>query len=147
MAICGAGKKETSSRDGMRATRETSPYHRAWIEQCRRDLPMALRSLEDRDLSALGALSEGNALRMHADALAADPPLLYLQPATVACLHELRALRGQGTAAWGTIDAGPHLVAICEARDSPRVEERLRALAGVESVLTCAPAGGARLLP
>lgn len=147
VAICGAGQKETSSRDGMRVTRETSPYHGAWIEQCRKDLPAALRSLEARDLPALGALAETNALRMHADALAADPPLLYWQPATVACLHELRALRGRGTAAWGTIDAGPHVVAICEARDSERVEARLRAVAGVESVLTCAPAGGARLLP
>ena len=147
VAVCGGGKKETGSRDGMRATKETSPYHAAWIEQCRRDLPEALRHLGGRDLDALGALAERNALRMHADALAADPPLLYWQPATVACLQALRELRARGCSAWGTIDAGPHVVAFCEARDSARVEERLRKIAGVESVLVSAPAGGARLLP
>jgi diphosphomevalonate decarboxylase len=131
----------------MRATRETSPYHAAWIAQCRRDLPEALRLLAARDLSGLGALAERNALRMHADALAADPPLLYWQPPTVACLHALGELRAGGIGAWATIDAGPHVVAICASRDADRVGTRLRAIPGVVDVLLCAPAGGARLLP
>jgi diphosphomevalonate decarboxylase len=95
----------------------------------------------------LGALAERNALRMHADALAADPPLLYWQPPTVACLHALGELRAAGIGAWATIDAGPHLVAICASKDADRVGTRLRAIPGVVDVLLCAPAGGARLLP
>src|SRR5205814_242662 len=96
IAVCSSGPKQVGSRDGMRATRETSPYHAAWIAQCRRDLPEALRLLAARDLSGLGALAERNALRMHADALAADPPLLYWQPPTVACLHATAARSGRG---------------------------------------------------
>jgi len=147
IAVCSSGPKLVRSRDGMRATRETSPYHAAWIAQCRRDLPEALRLLAARDLSGLGALAERNALRMHADALAADPPLLYWQPPTVACLHALGELRAAGIGAWATIDAGPHLVAICASKDADRVGTRLRAIPGVVDVLLCAPAGGARLLP
>jgi diphosphomevalonate decarboxylase len=147
VAVCASGPKAVGSRDGMRATRETSPYHVAWIEQCRRDLPRALHLVAARDLPGLGALSELNALRMHADALAADPPLLYWQPATVACLLALRALREEGIQAWGTIDAGPHVVVLCAPADAAKVEVRLRAVPGVEEVLVCAPAGGARLLP
>ena len=147
IAVCAAGPKQVGSRDGMRTTRETSPYHAAWIEQCRRDLPEALRLLGARDLPGLGALAERNALRMHADALAADPPLLYWQPATVACLHALRELRASGVEAWATIDAGPHVVALCAPDRSAVVEARLRAVPGVAEVLVCAPAGGARVLP
>ena len=147
IAVCGAGPKLVGSRDGMRTTRETSPYHPAWIEQCRRDLPEALRFLAARDLRSLGALSERNALRMHADALAADPPLLYWQPATVWCLHALRELRASGIEAWATIDAGPHVVALCTPDRAPAVEARLRSVTGVSEVLVCAPAGGARVLP
>ncbi len=147
IAICGGGTKLVGSRDGMRATRETSPYHAAFIEQCRRDLPEALRLLAARDLPGLGALAERNALRMHADALAADPPLLYWQPATIACLQALRELRASGTQAWATIDAGPHVVAICAPDRAAAVEARLRAVPGVDDVLLCAPAGGARVLP
>jgi diphosphomevalonate decarboxylase len=146
VALCAVGPKPTGSRDGMRATRETSPYHAAWIEQCRRDLPRALQLLAGRDLAGLGALAERNALMMHADALAADPPLVYWEPATVGCLHALRGLREDGVQAWGTIDAGPHVVALCEPAAAKQIEARLRAVSGVRDVLVCAPAGGARVV-
>jgi diphosphomevalonate decarboxylase len=147
VAVCSAGSKQVGSRDGMRLTRETSPYHAAWIAQCRRDLPAALHLLSARDLPGLGALAERNALRMHADALGADPPLLYWQPATVGCLLALTELRGKGVEAWGTIDAGPHLVVMCRPDAAPAVEESLRSVSGVIDVLVCAPAGPARVLP
>jgi diphosphomevalonate decarboxylase len=147
IAVCAAGPKQVGSRDGMRSTRDTSPYHAAWIEQCGRDLPQALALLERRDLPGLGALAERNALRMHADALAADPPLLYWQPATVGCLLALRELRASGISAWATIDAGPHVVALCAPADAARVEAVLCGVAGVSEVLVCSPAGGARVVP
>jgi diphosphomevalonate decarboxylase len=147
VALCAAGPKSTGSRDAMRISRDTSPYHRAWIEQCRRDLPRALHMLSARDLPALGDLAEKNALRMHADMLASDPPLLYWEPATVGCLQALRDLRRAGTQAWATIDAGPHVVAICAPPDAKQVETVLRGVSGIKDVLVCAPAGGARVLP
>ncbi|HEY5675284.1 MAG TPA: diphosphomevalonate decarboxylase, partial [Myxococcales bacterium] len=147
IAVCAAGPKQVGSRDGMRTTRDTSPYHAAWIEQCGRHLRQALDLLGRRDLRGLGALAERNALRMHADALAADPPLLYWQPATVGCLLALRELRAGGVSAWATIDAGPHVVALCAPADAGRVEAALRGVAGVNEVLVCAPAGGARVVP
>ena len=147
VALCASGPKGVGSREGMHASRETSPYHAAFIEQCRRDLPVAIEMLQKRDLAGLGALAEKNALRMHADALAADPPLLYWEPATVGCLRALAALRGEGVGAWPTIDAGPHVVAICAPSDAPTLEARLRAVSGVKDVIVCGPAGGARLLP
>jgi len=146
VALCGESRKAVSSRDGMRSSRDTSPYHRAWIEQCKRDLPDARRLLQARDLAGLGALAERNALRMHADALAADPPLLYWEPATVACLRTVQRLREGGKRAWATIDAGPHVVAICSPDDAPAVEAALRATAGVRDAIACAPAEGARVL-
>lgn len=147
VAFCAAGPKLTGSRDGMRSTRDTSPYHAAWIDQCRRDLPRALHLLAQRDLPGLGALAERNALMMHADALAADPPLLYWEPATVGCLQALRELRQDGVQAFGTIDAGPHVVALCPPEAAKQVETRLRAVSGVRDVIVCAPAGGARVAP
>jgi len=130
----------------MKRSQDTSPYHAAFIAQCRRDYLEARALLRDRNLSALGALAESNALRMHADALAANPPILYWEPPTVSCLQALRRLRDGGLGAWATIDAGPHVVALCAPEDAPRVESTLRAIAGVRDVLVCAPAGGARVV-
>ena len=146
VAICAAGPKEVGSRDGMKSSRETSPFHAAWIAQCRADLPRALAFLAARDLDGLGALAESNALRMHADALAASPPLLYWQPATISCLQTLSRLRARGIPAWGTIDAGPHVVALCRPGDAAEVASALRTFPGVTGTLVCAPAGGARVL-
>ena len=146
VAVCGEGEKDVGSREGMKRSRDTSPYHAAFIAQCRRDYAEARRLLRDRDLPALGALAERNALRMHADALAADPPILYWEPPTISCLQALRRLREGGVGAWATIDAGPHVVALCAPEHAPRVEIALRALPGVQDVLVCAPAGGARVV-
>ena len=146
VAVCAQGPKKVGSRDGMRSTRETSPYHEAWIAQCEADLPAALQHLAARDLPALGALAERNALRMHADALAADPPLLYWEPATIGCLKAVQQLRDGGAQAWATIDAGPHVVALCATADAARVEAVLSQVPGVLRTISCAPAGGARVL-
>jgi diphosphomevalonate decarboxylase len=146
VAVCGEGAKAVGSRDGMRRSRETSPFHTAWIEQCRHDLPAALHSLRSRDVAGLGALAERNAMRMHADALAADPPLLYWEPATIGCLRALWRLRDQGTPVWATIDAGPHVVALCAPADAPAVDAALRSVPGVGETIVCAPAGGARII-
>ena len=146
VAVCGEGKKDVGSRHGMKLSRDTSPYHAAFVAQCRRDYAEARGLLRDRDLPALGALAERNALRMHADALAADPPILYWEPPTISCLQALRRLREGGVGAWATIDAGPHVVALCAPEHAPRVEIALCALPGVQDVLVCAPAGGARIV-
>ena len=146
VAVCGETRKAVSSRDGMRQSRDTSPYHRAWIEQCARDLPEALQLLRTRDLAALGALAERNALRMHADALAADPPLLYWAPATIACLQLVKRLREGDIGAWATIDAGPHVVVLCAPEHAQAIEAAVRSTAGVRDAVVCAPAGGARVV-
>ena len=146
VAACAAGPKEVSSRDGMRSTQETSPFHRAFIEQCGRDLPRAIDAVAARDLESLGRIAESNALRMHADALAADPPILYWQPATVACLQRIARLRAEKIVAYATIDAGPHVVALCAAADAEKVCTALSEIDGVERAFICAPAGKARVL-
>jgi diphosphomevalonate decarboxylase len=146
VAVCAAGPKEIGSRDGMRSTRETSPYHAAWLEQCARDLDGATAALAHKDLNALGAIAERNALSMHADALAAAPPLLYWQPATIACLQRIARLRAAGVSAWATIDAGPHVVALCAAAEAARVADALAVLPGVIDTLVCAPAGAAHVV-
>ena len=95
-----------------------------------------------RDLPALGALAERNALRMHADALAADPPLLYWVPATVACLQVVQRLRDAGIGAWATIDAGPHVVAMCAPEQASRVEDALPRLPAPDAIIANPPRTG-----
>jgi diphosphomevalonate decarboxylase len=83
---------------------------------------------------------------MHACALAADPPILYWNPATLAAITTVKELRAGGTAAYFTIDAGPHVKVLCAAANAPRVAAALAATPGVVRLLTLAPGPGARIV-
>jgi len=146
VAITAAGEKALGSTAAMRRTAETSPYYDAWVRGVDGDLAAARAALGARDLAALGAVAERSALRMHASALAADPPILYWNPATVAAMACVRALRAAGTPAFFTIDAGPHVKVLCAARDAEAIAAALGEVPGVLRTLSAAPGSGARLV-
>lgn len=136
-------EKEVKSRDGMRSTVETSPYYPAWAKDAEREVKEIVRHLKRRDLEAVGEIAEKNAWRMHASALAADPPLCYLKPATLAVIESCRELRKQGVGAWFTLDAGPNPVLLTSEKDEARVAEMIRAH-GAAEVVHCSPGGDAK---
>ena len=145
VAITQVGPKAVSSREGM-ARAATSPLYPAWVEGAETDLAEARAAIRARDLEALGQLAEHSALKMHAVGLAARPPLLYWRGATVECVHRVWALRADGTPAFVTIDAGPQVKVLCQPGDAARIADALRAVPGVERVVTCTPGGGAEVL-
>ena len=83
---------------------------------------------------------------MHATALAAEPAILYWTPATLGAIEAVRALRAAGTPAFVTIDAGPHVKALCAAADAEAVAAALSLVPGVSKTIIAAPGPGARVL-
>jgi diphosphomevalonate decarboxylase len=147
IAVVGGGAPKThGSRDAMAHTAATSPLYRAWIDLVPRDLAAAEAALAAGDLAQLGAITEGNALAMHACAIAARPAVIYWQPATLAALAEVRALRAAGRAAWATMDAGPHVKVLSSADDAAAVAAALGAVDGVTEVLIAAAGGPAAIV-
>jgi len=147
IAIVGGGApKSHGSRDAMDHTAATSPLYRAWLELVPRDLAAAEAALATGDLEQLGAITEGNALAMHASAIAARPAVIYWQPATLAALAEVRALRAAGHAAWATMDAGPHVKVLTTTGEAATVAAALRSVPGVTDVSIAAAGGPAALL-
>jgi diphosphomevalonate decarboxylase len=146
VAITAAGEKTIGSTAAMARTASTSPYYQAWVDGVDADLAAARAAIAARDLNALGAVAERSALRMHASAMAADPPILYWNAATVAAIGAVKALRDRGTAAFFTIDAGPHVKVLCAAADAEAVAAALGQTQGVLRTLIAAPGPGARVL-
>ena len=145
VAVTSSAPKAVSSRAGMERA-ATSPFYPAWVAGAEADLAQARAAIRARDLEAVGLLAEHSALKMHAVGMAARPPLLYWRGATVDCLDRVWKLRAEGTPAFVTIDAGPQVKVLCTPDDARRVAEALRAVPGVERVLTCAPGGGAEVM-
>lgn len=135
IAVTASGPKSVSSTDGMGHTRATSPYYPAWVAAAPALFDEVERAVRERDLATLGAAAEQSALMMHASMLAARPALVYLSPATLRAMERVRALRSEGTPAFYTMDAGPHVKVLCEARATEAVAGALRAVEGVERVI------------
>ena len=83
----------------------------------RRRRPICRGARRDRARATwprLGAVAERSALRMHASALAAEPAILYWNPATLAAMARgARRCARAASPAFFTIDAGPHVKVLC----------------------------------
>ena len=145
IAVTAKAEKAVGSRTGMALSASSSPYYAAWVAGQPPDLAAARAAIQARDIAALAHVAEHNCLKMHAAALAALPPLVYWNGATVECLHAVRRLRAAGVPVFFTIDAGPQLKAVCAPGARPEVERTLRAVPGVLELLTSALGPGAEL--
>jgi diphosphomevalonate decarboxylase len=142
IAVVGGGApKAHGSRDAMDHVAATSPLYAAWLALVPHDLDAAEAALARADLTALGEITEANALAMHATALAARPAVIYFQPATLALHAEVRALRASGRAAWATMDAGPHVKVLTTARDAEAIRATLADVPGATAVSISRPGG------
>lgn len=137
-------EKEVKSRDGMRTTVETSPYYPAWAKDAEAEVANIIPFIRRRDLEAVGAIAEKNAWRMHSTAFAADPPLCYLKPATLAVIQTCAELRKKGVGVWFTLDAGPNPVLLTSKTDEAKVAKVLQHH-GAREVVRCRPGGDAEV--
>lgn len=126
------GKKKVGSTEGMERSRTTSPYYDAWLDLAHRLTSTIRRALRDQNLEILGQAMEQSTFGFHACAIASDPALLYWRPATLAALETVWRLRDEDNlSVWATMDAGPHVKALCHAEDVLKVREALSKTEGV----------------
>ncbi len=136
VAVTATGRKKVGSTEGMERSRKTSPLYDAWVERAPKLNAKVRRAIKARDLDKLGQAMEQSTFSFHACAMSAAPGILYWQPPTLAALHVVRGLRDKGTSVWATMDAGPHVKAVCEAESVGKVKRALRKAAGVTNVLS-----------
>ncbi len=124
IAVVERGAKSTSSLDGHRRAR-TSPYWPTRQRQLPDRLTAVREAIEARDLERLGTVVEAEAIDLHCVAMTSEPPIFYWRPATLAVLAAVRAMRRDGVAAYGTMDAGANVHVICSPQSESEVAARL----------------------
>ena len=82
---------------------------------------------------------------MHATAIAARPAIMYWQPASLALLEQVYALRRAGVPAWATMDAGPHVKVLTTASAAAQIAEALRSVPGCTDAIIGASGPGAHV--
>jgi diphosphomevalonate decarboxylase len=146
VAVANEGAKDVGSTEGMSLSEQTSPYYRAWVD-CSDALVAEVRAgILARDLTKVGEAMEQSTLAMHACMMASRPGLIYLQPATLAALATVKRLRKEGIEVYATMDAGPHVKALCHARDAERVAKALGETQLVLRTLTAQPGPGLEIV-
>jgi diphosphomevalonate decarboxylase len=135
VAVTTMGEKDVGSSEGMARTAETSPYFAGWVADAPHTFAEARDAVLAKDFTRLGEAVERSALRMHATMMAARPPILYFNAATLAVLHAVRALRRQGLEAYCTMDAGPHVKVLTRTPDLAAASQELAAVPGVVRIL------------
>jgi diphosphomevalonate decarboxylase len=146
IAIVDVGRKEKSSRDAMKQSVQTSPYFDAWVKTTTLDVEDARAAVVAHDLEKVGAIAERSFLKMHATAMTSDPPAIFWKPPTLDLIERVRQLRAEGTGAWATIDAGPHVAVFTSAGDLSKVAKALREIQGVREVVETRPGPGVERL-
>jgi diphosphomevalonate decarboxylase len=124
----------------------SSPLHAARVAAVPAMLAACKRALLARDLRAMGPLIEQDAMMMHAVMMTSRPPLFYLTSATMEIIQAVQGWRADGIPVYFTVDAGPNVHLICEAKDAAAVEAQTRALPGVLGILVSRPGGPAHLV-
>jgi diphosphomevalonate decarboxylase len=94
----------------------------------------------------VGDAMEHSALLMHASMLGARPALIYMNAATLAVITRVRELRRNGTFAYFTMDAGPHVKVLTQITESSELACELELVPGVSRVIVTGVGGDARIV-
>lgn len=143
VCVTSEGPKAVGSTEGMRITMDRSPYGRAWLETAPRIHASLREALLAKDFLRVGDLAESSAMAMHASAIAAG--VTYWNGLTLDVLSAVRGLRAGGTAAFATIDAGPHVKVLTQPADLAKVRAALEGVPGVLRMLEAHAGQGARV--
>lgn len=136
-------QKKIGSTEGMDGVR-TSPFYGRRL----RDIPDRIkeirRTLARKDLAHFGAIIEEDCVNMHAVAMTQKPPIFYWNGTTMEIIRAVREWRDEGLPIYFTIDAGPNVHLICEAKDEKIVLKKASEIIGTQQIIVNKPSRGAR---
>ena len=117
-------KKKLSSRLGMQASVQTSPFYELWPKIAEASLLDIKTAIKERDIDKIGQIAEHNALCMHSLTLSSKPAFTYFNSNTLLAMDYVKVLRKEGFTVHFTIDAGPNLVLICPETESLEIKAK-----------------------
>jgi|SRR5581483_3939386 diphosphomevalonate decarboxylase len=144
IAIVSSDAKKIPSAEGH-AVAHTSPFLGERISRLPIRYHRVRRELLAKNLQGMGPDIETEAIELHMIAMTSRPPIFYWAPGTVRVMDAVREWRREGLEAYYTLDAGPNVHIIVEAKNADEIAKRVRELDAVQKVFVSAPGGGATL--
>lgn len=143
LCIVDTSMKKVSTSEGHQQV-SSSPLWEKRQQGIDRTLSCMLDAFHARDFVRFGQLVEDECLSMHAVMQTQIPPLHYWNDVTIELMKSISKWREDGLPVYYTIDAGPNVHVLCEAKHEQQVVSLVGAIGGVSRVIVNAPAEGAR---
>ncbi len=107
--IVSTSEKEISSRAGHDMM-NTHPFAASRYSQAAKNLEMLLHSMQSGDFDAFAAITETEALTLHAMMMTSSRSYILIEPGTINIIKEIRYFRKkEGIPVCFTLDAGPNI--------------------------------------
>ncbi len=145
LVITQASQKKISTTEGMDNVRTSSFWTRR-LRDMQGKIKAVKRALVEKDFKMLGEIIEAEAVNMHAVMMTQRPPLFYWNGATMEMIHSVQKWREEGVPVYFTIDAGPNVHLICEAKNQDIIVEKVTSLSSVEQIIINKPVRGAHVI-
>ncbi|MEK7141726.1 MAG: diphosphomevalonate decarboxylase [Patescibacteria group bacterium] len=137
--------KKISTTEGQTGVK-TSPFWRDRVAGIPAKMTAVKAALKEKNFRTLGEIMEEDCLNMHRVMQTQSPPVYYWNDVTKTIMDAVVGWRKQGLTVYFTIDAGPNIHLICEAKDEDEVVKKARKLTGGENIIVNKPARGAHLI-
>lgn len=124
----------------------TSPFWKDRVEKIPAKIEKMAKALKEKNFQHLGELIEEDCLSMHQVMQTQNPPIFYWSEETKKLMEKVINWRKEGLSVYFTIDAGPNVHLICEAKNEDAVAEKVRSFPGILQVIINKPASGAHLI-
>ncbi len=144
IAIVSTEEKQVGSTEGHAAA-QSSHFLAERISALPARFHRVRRAILAKDLRLLGSAIEEDALELHFVAMTSNPPVYYWSPGMVRVIQAVQRWRHEGLGVYFTLDAGPNVHLICEARDADQVATLAGSVLDVHQVIVNAPGGAAQL--
>ena len=145
VAVVSADKKKSSSTEGH-GVAETSPYFIQRVANLPKRISALKKAFKSRDFDEFGRLIEEEAIDLHVMAMTSHPPIFYLTSGTFAVIEKLKELREKNIKGFFTMDAGPNVHVICQAKDAQTINRTLKKLTCVKFTIVNRPCEGTRII-
>lgn len=139
-------KREFSTREAMKISKETSPMYKARLDVVETSLEKMRKAIEQRDFTVLGQTAESDCNLVHSIALTSKPKLSFWIDETVKIINLVKDLRQGGIAAYYTVDTGSNMHILTLPQFAAEIEMILNKIPYVVKTVVCKPGDGAKII-
>lgn len=139
-------KREFSTREAMKISKETSPVFQDRLDHIDLKLDKMRNAIKEKNFTILGQTAESDCNMVHSIALTSEPKLSFWTDETIQTIKLVENLRKEGIKAYYTIDTGANMHILTLPEFAAEIKMILNKIPYVVKTIVCKPGDGAKII-